>query len=160
MYPTEYGFKKTARSRVQYQRRFLSSLGKYHTRPRRETFDSTSNRFLVSGSNFLLLVSQLLLGFALAEIFGIDLTEQKATNTCVKIVLLLIPLYLLALGLLLIFYKWFHVWKKEDVSVGFVYDEDQEVEDDPARRRFVGCWTNHMAEADAGSLSEGDKVNI
>ena len=107
-------------------------------------FDSTLMMFLVSGSNFLLLVSQLLLGFALAEIHGIDLEKQKATNTCVKIVLLLIPLYLLALGLLLIFYKWFHVWKKEDVSVGFVYDEDHEW--DPARRRFVGTWTNHMAE--------------
>ena len=67
-------------------------------------------------------------------------------------------MYILALGLLLVFYKWFHVWKKEDVSVGFVYDEDEE--SDPARRRFVGSWTNHVeADEDAGSPSEADEVN-
>ena len=39
----------------------------------------------------------------------------------------LIPSYLVALGLLLLFYQKFHVWKKEGVSVGFVYDKSPEV---------------------------------
>ena len=42
--------------------------------------------------------------------------------------------------------------------MGFVYDEDEE--SDPARRGFVGSWTNHAeAEEDAGSPSEADEVN-
>ena len=128
---------------------------------RDKSVDLIPKLYLVSGSNFLLLVSLLLPGFALAEMAGIDLTKQKATDTCVTIALLLIPLYLLALGLLLMFYKWFHVWKKEDVSVGFVYDDDEETESDPARRRFVGSWTNHMAaEVHSGSPLEGDEVNV
>ena len=43
------------------------------------------------------------------------------------IALALLPLYLVALGLLLLFYQKFHVWKKEGVSVGFVYDKSPEV---------------------------------
>ena len=39
----------------------------------------------------------------------------------------LIPSYLVALGLLLLFYQKCHVWKKEGVSVGFVYDKSPEV---------------------------------
>ena len=39
----------------------------------------------------------------------------------------LLPLYLAALGLLLLFYQKFHVWTKEGVSVGFVYDTRPEV---------------------------------
>ena len=39
----------------------------------------------------------------------------------------LIPLYLVALALLFFFYQKCHVWKKEGVSVGFVYDKSHEV---------------------------------
>ena len=39
----------------------------------------------------------------------------------------LLPFYLLALGLLLLYYQNFHVWKKEGVSVGFVFDTSPEV---------------------------------
>ena len=43
------------------------------------------------------------------------------------IALALLPFYFVALGLLLLFYQKFHVWKKEGVSVGFVYDKSPEV---------------------------------
>ena len=39
----------------------------------------------------------------------------------------LIPLYLVALVLLFFFYQKCHVWKREGVSVGFVYDKSYEV---------------------------------
>ena len=39
----------------------------------------------------------------------------------------LIPLYLVALGLLSVFYQKYHVWKKEGISVGFVYDRQPKV---------------------------------
>ena len=45
----------------------------------------------------------------------------------VLIALSLLPLYLLAMALLLLFYQKFHVWTKEGVSVGFVYDKSPEV---------------------------------
>ena len=39
--------------------------------------------------------------------------------------------------------------------MGFVYNENEE--SDPARRRFLGSWTNHVeAEEDAGSPPEGE----
>ena len=44
-----------------------------------------------------------------------------------QIALALLPVYFVALGLLLLFYQKFHVWKKEGVSVGFVYDKSPEV---------------------------------
>ena len=44
--------------------------------------------------------------------------------------------------------------------MGFVYDEDEETESDPARRGFAGSWTNHVEEIHAGSPSEVDEVNV
>ena len=41
--------------------------------------------------------------------------------------LALLPIYLVALGLLLLFYRNFHVWRKEGVSVGFVYNTSSKV---------------------------------
>ena len=43
------------------------------------------------------------------------------------IALALLPVYLVVMGLLLRFYQKYHVWKKEGVSVGFVYDTRPEV---------------------------------
>ena len=90
--------------------------------------------------NCLLLFSLLLLGLAFTDLVGVDLTKQKATNTSIHIALYLIPLYLLALGMQMVFYKQFHVWKKEGVSVGFVYDENLK---DLEQEGFRGSWTNH-----------------
>ena len=53
--------------------------------------------------------------------------RQLATRNMLLIGLSLLPLYLAALGLLLLFYQKFHVWTKEGVSVGFVYDTRPEV---------------------------------
>ena len=41
--------------------------------------------------------------------------------------LALLPIYLVAVGLLLLFYRNFHVWRKEGVSVGFVYNTSSKV---------------------------------
>ena len=71
---------------------------------------------------------------------GVDLTKQEATNASIHIALSLIPLYLLALAMQMVFYKQFHVWKKEGVSVGFVYDENLK---DLEQEGFRGSWTNH-----------------
>ena len=40
----------------------------------------------------------------------------------------LLPIYFVALGLLLLYYQKFHVWKKEGVSVGFVYNTSSQVQ--------------------------------
>ena len=53
--------------------------------------------------------------------------RQLATLTMLLIGSGLIPLYLVALALLSFFYQKCHVWKKESVSVGFVYDKSHEV---------------------------------
>ena len=42
--------------------------------------------------------------------------------------LALLPIYLVALGFLLLFYRNFHVWRKEGVSVGFVYNTSPKVQ--------------------------------
>ena len=82
-----------------------------------------------------------------------------------RLALSLFPLYLLALALLLLYYQKFHVWKKEGVSVGFVYDTNSEVKNftflhgssifisilvqvdaTPWQREFVGSWTSHTTK--------------
>ena len=53
--------------------------------------------------------------------------RQLATRNMLLLAVVLLPLYFLALGLLLLYYQKFHVWTKEGVSVGFVYDTRPEV---------------------------------
>ena len=63
--------------------------------------------------------------------------RQLATQNMLLLGLALLPLYLLALGLLLLFYQKFHVWKKEGVSVGFVYDTSPVVKQRPSVCLYV-----------------------
>ena len=42
---------------------------------------------------------------------------------------------MLAVGLFYCFYEHFHVWKKEGVVVGFVYDDSEEVQKNIAQRK-------------------------
>ena len=69
--------------------------------------------------------------------------------------LLLVPNYMLALGLLGIFYEKFHVWKKEGVVVGFVYDQIEACKENIIQQQFKGHWTSHFKESVAIKDSRG-----
>ena len=72
----------------------------------------------------------------------IDLTKQLATKNALICWSCLIPAHFLALGLLLVFYRFCHVWKKEGVVVGYAYEKN--ANNDRWQQRFKGNWvTNH-----------------
>ena len=73
-----------------------------------------------------------------------DLTRQLATKNALFLWVSLIPTHFLALLLLLIFYKYCHVWKKEGVVVGFAYDESPDVSDSISQKQFKGYWLTHL----------------
>ena len=61
---------------------------------------------------------------------------------------------MLALGLLGIFYEKFHVWKKEGVVVGFVYNQSEACNKNILQQKFKGHWTSYE-ESEAKEDSRG-----
>ena len=86
----------------------------------------------------------MLTGLLFLLALDIDLTRQLATKNALFLWLSLIPTHFLALLLLLIFYKYCHVWKKEGVAVGFAYDDSLEVSECVKKSKFKGFWVTHM----------------
>ena len=93
------------------------------------------------GLTALLLVFQLLSALVCGGYYSVDyhrwnahsnwisfICWQLATQNMLLIGLALLPIYLVALGFLLLFYRNFHVWRKEGVSVGFVYNTSPKVQ--------------------------------
>ena len=85
----------------------------------------------------------MLTGLLFLLALDIDLTRQLATKNALFLWLSLIPTHFLALLLLLIFYKYCHVWKKEGVAVGFAYDDRLEVSECVKKSKFKGFWVTH-----------------
>ena len=71
----------------------------------------------------------------------IDLTKQLATKNALICWSCLIPVHFLALGLLLFFYRFCHVWKKEGVVVGYAYEKG--TNGDERQQRFKDNWVTH-----------------
>ena len=94
-------------------------------------------------------------GLLLTYFYNIDLTQQLATRNATWAWLSLVPTYMLALGLLGIFYEKFHVWKKEGVVVGFVYDQSEACKENLLQQKFKGHWTSHYKESVAQEDSRG-----
>merc|ERR1711971_55401 len=120
-YADQFGFTDDTISRKKYQRRFAFCLS----------------------LTFGLLCLQLLTGLLFLLALDVDLTRQLATKNALFLWLSLIPTHFLALLLLLIFYKYCHVWKKEGVAVGFAYDDSFEVSECVKKAKFKGFWVTH-----------------
>ena len=74
----------------------------------------------------------------------IDLTKQLATKNALICWSFLIPAHFLALALLLVFYRFCHVWKREGVVVGYAYEKD--TNRDEFQQRFKGNWVTTTEE--------------
>ena len=84
----------------------------------------------------------------------IDLTKQLATKNVLICWSCLIPAHFLALGLLLVFYQYCHVWKKEGVVVGYAYQKSEN--NDEGQQRFKGYWVTHQKT----TSEEGDRFPV
>ena len=102
---------------------------------------------------FGILCLQSLGGLLLTYFYNIDLNQQLATRIATWP--LLVPTYMLALGLLGIFYEKFHVWKKEGVVVGFVYDQSEACKQNIIQQQFKAHWTSPYKESVAIKDSRG-----
>ena len=107
----------------------------------------------------------MILAMVIMVIKEVDCSQQLATRNANKIWYSLVPLYLLALVLLHLFYERCHVWKKEGVSVGFQFETNpkkellnQNIERNIAERKFRGLW---VAETRSGETkTDLEKVSI
>ena len=111
---------------------------------------------------FGLLCLQLLTGVLFLLALDIDLTRQLATKNALFLWVSLIPTHILALLLLLIFYKYCHVWKKEGVAVGFAYDDSLEVSECIKKSKVKGFWVTHMKsqkESKAGEEGNAEQLD-
>ena len=100
----------------------------------------------------------------------IDLTKQLATKNALICWSCLIPAHFLALGLLLVFYQYCHVWKKEGVVVGYAYQKStnnalcrscgnsyqKSENNDKEQQRFKGYWVTHQKT----TSEEGDRFPV
>ena len=108
-----------------------------------------------SGLSFGSLCLQSLWGLLFTYFYNIDLTQQTATRNATWIWLSLVPTYTLALCILGSFYEKFHVWKKEGVVVGFVYDQSEACKKNLLQQKFKGSWTSHYKETVTQKDSRG-----
>ena len=85
----------------------------------------------------------------------------RATRNATRIWLSLIPIYIVALMCLYIFYEQGHAWKKELVVVGFQYttnlpfDGTQSMHEQViAQTHFRGSWVTSETDSDTGVTQE------
>merc|ERR1719319_155239 len=98
-------FQRGIQSRMKYRSRFLMTL----------VF-----KFFINNA-------YILLGLIVAYSNDIHLERQKATRNASYGIIMAIPLHVIGMGLLWLFYHKCHIWKKEGVVVGFKYDFDSTV---------------------------------
>ena len=94
---------------------------------------------------------------------GIDLTKQLATENAIYVWLTIIPAQFLALLLLYFFYEHCHVWKKGGVSVGYMYKESEENQENEVERpiekqRFEGTWVSHSTKDVVAQVMENNDL--
>ena len=89
----------------------------------------------------------MLIGLVIMVFGHIDTRSQLATKNATWVWLSLIPAYVLALILLLLFYEKGHTWRKENVIVGFQFTSNIPFEKNQnmlqqiiAQTNFRGSW--------------------
>ena len=92
----------------------------------------------------------------------IEIRRQLATRNATWFWLALIPTYMLALSLLFIFYEKYHAWKKENVVVGFQFDDSQEIKQIIAQTKFRGSWVSEISndKKDSRKYRQIDPKNV
>ena len=108
----------------------------------------------------------MLIGLVIMICCDIDTRSQLATENATWIWLSLIPAYVLALILLLLFYEKGHTWRKENVIVGFKFTSNIRFEETQNRHQqiiaqtnFMGSWVVTPGENDHVSRSSNEIIN-
>ena len=57
--------------------------------------------------------------------------------------MLAIPIYCFALLLLYLFYKFGHIWSRENIALGYQYDCQNDQNREIWQRKFKGNWVSH-----------------
>ena len=109
----------------------------------------------------------MILAMVIMVIKEVDCSKQLATRNANMVWYSLVPLYLLALGLLYLFYERCHVWKKEGVSVGFQFETNPKeellnpnIERNIAERKFRGLWVTETSRGESKTNLERVSIKL
>jgi len=137
-HPDKYGFEKKVASRKKFQQRFVMGLG----------------------FNFLFTCFEIVTAFFTLEyvFHDIDLTSRLHLYHATYFWLSVIPIYLISLMFIWLFYNHGHVWKKEKISIGYKFDSEEKDKLRPLwLHQFVGEWVSHTIRENQSTERKGDK---